>query len=229
MFSDQRAPVAVVRPSTLNRVAGARPRARAMPRIKAISSPVQRGSTLPPDELSAAASSRARAIQEFAAMVAERFAFLRAQMQSGKTGPLLTVLHEGRLAGAAGPMETMPDATGIVCLLPQYFGVLPQYRGGGNRRSVARSDALGNTNMVRPSRFSRPRSTVRRTGCARPRVWRRSESSAKQKSSPSNRETASLVAVRAVFRHSATARLDRFGVCKHEQTCPVTSYVVLRY
>ncbi|MET9127791.1 GNAT family N-acetyltransferase [Streptomyces sp. NPDC004528] len=77
---------------------------------------------------------------EFAdAMAPDGFAFLHEQMRTGKTGPVLTVVHEGRVAGAIGPMETMPDAAGTVRLLPQYFGVLPQHRGHGYGRALWRA------------------------------------------------------------------------------------------
>ncbi|WP_393073130.1 GNAT family N-acetyltransferase [Streptomyces sp. LN704] len=77
---------------------------------------------------------------EFAsAMAANGFAFLHERMQAGKTGPVLTVVHEGRVAGAIGPMETMPDAAGTVRLLPQYFGVLPHYRGRGYGQALWRA------------------------------------------------------------------------------------------
>ncbi|MFE5143571.1 GNAT family N-acetyltransferase [Streptomyces fagopyri] len=77
---------------------------------------------------------------EFAsAMAADGFAFLPERMRAGKTGPVLTVVHEGRVAGAIGPMETMPDAAGTVRLLPQYFGVLPQYRSRGYGRALWRA------------------------------------------------------------------------------------------
>jgi GNAT superfamily N-acetyltransferase len=36
-------------------------------------------------------------------------------------------------------METMPDNSGITRLLPQYFGVLPEYRGLGFGRSLWRA------------------------------------------------------------------------------------------
>lgn len=52
-------------------------------------------------------------------------------MRAGTVGPVLTVLHDGRVAGAIGPMETLADASGAARLLPQYFGVLPQFRGCG--------------------------------------------------------------------------------------------------
>lgn len=74
-----------------------------------------------------------------AAMAADGFAFLHERMRAGKTGPVLTVVHEGQVAGVIGPMETMPDATGTLRLLPQYFGVLPQYRGRGCGRALWRA------------------------------------------------------------------------------------------
>lgn len=36
-------------------------------------------------------------------------------------------------------METMADASGAARLLPQYFGVLPQYRGCGYGRALWRA------------------------------------------------------------------------------------------
>ncbi|MGW2031216.1 GNAT family N-acetyltransferase [Streptomyces sp. NPDC001356] len=72
-------------------------------------------------------------------MAAEGFAFLHRQMQAGTVGPVLTVLHDGRVAGAIGPMETMADSAGHARLLPQYFGVLPQYRGHGYGRALWRA------------------------------------------------------------------------------------------
>ncbi|MFJ4469641.1 GNAT family N-acetyltransferase [Streptomyces sp. NPDC089424] len=72
-------------------------------------------------------------------MAADGFAFVHEQMQSGTIGPVLTVQHEGRVAGAIGPMEIMIDASGAPRLLPQYFGVLPQYRGYGYGRALWRA------------------------------------------------------------------------------------------
>jgi len=72
-------------------------------------------------------------------MAADGFAFLYQRMQAGTVGPVLTVLHDGRVAGAIGPMETMADAIGAARLLPQYFGVLPQYRGHGYGRALWRA------------------------------------------------------------------------------------------
>jgi hypothetical protein len=72
-------------------------------------------------------------------MAADGFAFLYQQMQAGTVGPVLTVLHDGRVAGAIGPMELMADPAGHARLLPQYFGVLPQYRGHGYGRALWRA------------------------------------------------------------------------------------------
>ncbi|MFE2603579.1 GNAT family N-acetyltransferase [Streptomyces mirabilis] len=72
-------------------------------------------------------------------MAADGFAFLHEQMRAGTVGPVLTVLHDGRVAGAIGPMETLADASGAARLLPQYFGVLPQYRGCGYGRALWRA------------------------------------------------------------------------------------------
>lgn len=78
--------------------------------------------------------------QAFAAAMAEDgFAFLYEQMRAGTVGPVLTVLHDGRVAGAIGPMETMTDARGCARLLPQYFGVLPQHRCRGYGRALWRA------------------------------------------------------------------------------------------
>ncbi|MFE3269330.1 GNAT family N-acetyltransferase [Streptomyces sp. NPDC059215] len=72
-------------------------------------------------------------------MTADGFAFPHELMGAGKTGPVLTVMHEDRVAGAIGPVGTMPDAARTVRLLPQYFGALPQYRGRGYGRALWRA------------------------------------------------------------------------------------------
>ncbi|MFJ5265906.1 GNAT family N-acetyltransferase [Streptomyces sp. NPDC088387] len=72
-------------------------------------------------------------------MAPDGFAFLYEQMQAGTVGPVLVVLQGGHVAGAIGPMETMGDAAGRARLLPQYFGVLPQYRGCGFGRALWRA------------------------------------------------------------------------------------------
>jgi GNAT superfamily N-acetyltransferase len=43
------------------------------------------------------------------------------------------------VAGAIGPMEIMPDSLGAAWLLPQYFGILPEYRGQGQGRALWRA------------------------------------------------------------------------------------------
>lgn len=72
-------------------------------------------------------------------MAADGFRFLYGHMQAGTAGPVLTVLRDGRVAGAIGPMETMLDGVGRVRLLPQYFGVLPEHRGRGYGRALWRA------------------------------------------------------------------------------------------
>jgi GNAT superfamily N-acetyltransferase len=72
-------------------------------------------------------------------LAADGFAFLETRIRDGGTGPVLTVQRDGVIAGAIGPMEVMPDSRGAAQLLPQYFGVLPEYRGHGLGRCLWRS------------------------------------------------------------------------------------------
>jgi GNAT superfamily N-acetyltransferase len=73
-------------------------------------------------------------------LAAEGFAFLDARIREhGGTGPVLTCQRDGKITGAIGPMEIMPDSQGTARLLPQYFGVLPEYRGRGLGRSLWRA------------------------------------------------------------------------------------------
>jgi GNAT superfamily N-acetyltransferase len=73
-------------------------------------------------------------------LAAEGFAFLDSRIREhGGMGPVLTCQRDGKVAGAIGPMEIMPDSRGTVTLLPQYFGVLPEYRGLGLGRSLWRA------------------------------------------------------------------------------------------
>ena len=73
-------------------------------------------------------------------LAAEGFAFLDARIREhGGTGPVLTCRRDGMIAGAIGPMEIMPDSRGAARLLPQYFGVLPGYRGLGLGRALWRA------------------------------------------------------------------------------------------
>jgi GNAT superfamily N-acetyltransferase len=70
---------------------------------------------------------------------AEGFAFLDARIRDGGTRPVLTVQRDAAVVGAIGPMEIMPDSRGTAQLLPQYFGVLPEYRGYGLGRLLWRA------------------------------------------------------------------------------------------
>ncbi|MET8539057.1 GNAT family N-acetyltransferase [Kitasatospora sp. NPDC004799] len=70
-------------------------------------------------------------------LAGEGFAFLNSRLDT--VGPVLVVVRDGRVAGAIGPMETMADPIGRVRLLPQYFGVLPDYRGLGLGRWLWRA------------------------------------------------------------------------------------------
>jgi GNAT superfamily N-acetyltransferase len=73
-------------------------------------------------------------------LAAEGFAFLDARIREhGAIGPVLTCQRDGRIAGAIGPIEIMPDSRGAARLLPQYFGVLPEYRGLGLGRALWRA------------------------------------------------------------------------------------------
>ncbi|MDQ0934510.1 GNAT family N-acetyltransferase [Streptomyces turgidiscabies] len=73
------------------------------------------------------------------AMAADGLAFLHAQMQAGRCGPVLAAAVENRIVGAIGPMEVRPDAIGCPQLLPQYFAVLPEARGQGLGRVLWRA------------------------------------------------------------------------------------------
>ncbi|MFJ4595204.1 MULTISPECIES: GNAT family N-acetyltransferase [unclassified Kitasatospora] len=70
-------------------------------------------------------------------LAGEGFAFLNSRLDA--VGPVLVAVRNGQVAGAIGPMETMPDPIGRVRLLPQYFGVLPEYRGLGLGRRLWRA------------------------------------------------------------------------------------------
>ncbi|KAA6222003.1 N-acetyltransferase [Streptomyces albofaciens JCM 4342] len=79
----------------------------------------------------------------FAELLAdEGFAFLHGRMRAGGVCPVLVAVDEGRVVGAIGPMEVMPDSRGAVRLLPQYFGILPEQRGRGLGRALWRA-AMG--------------------------------------------------------------------------------------
>ena len=72
-------------------------------------------------------------------LAAEGFAFLDARIRDGGTGPVLSIQRDSAIVGAIGPMEIMPDSRGAAQLLPQYFGVLPEYRGYGLGRLLWRA------------------------------------------------------------------------------------------
>jgi GNAT superfamily N-acetyltransferase len=73
------------------------------------------------------------------AMAADGLAFLHAQIQAGRCGPVLAAAVENRIVGAIGPMEVRPDAIGCPQLLPQYFALLPEARGQGLGRVLWRA------------------------------------------------------------------------------------------
>lgn len=70
-------------------------------------------------------------------LASEGFTFLHSQLQH--VGPVLVAVRDDRVVGAIGPMKTMPDPVGSMRLLPQYFGVLPEYRGLGLGRLLWRA------------------------------------------------------------------------------------------
>lgn len=77
---------------------------------------------------------------DFADAMAEHgFGFLRQHMRHARHGPVLTVVRDRRIVGAIGPMEILADPAGHARLLPQYFGVLPTYRGHGLGRALWRA------------------------------------------------------------------------------------------
>jgi hypothetical protein len=60
------------------------------------------------------------------ALAAGGFAFLHQQMQAGNVdGPVLVAVEGDRVAGAIGPMQTMPDPAGASRLLPGFVFFQP--------------------------------------------------------------------------------------------------------
>jgi GNAT superfamily N-acetyltransferase len=103
--------------------------------------PAPASGVVPLDELGGAARTSFSVFAE--KLAADGFAFLDARIREhGDTGPVLTCQRDGKIAGAIGPMEIMADSRGAARLLPQYFGVLPEYRGLGLGRSLWRA-AMG--------------------------------------------------------------------------------------
>lgn len=72
------------------------------------------------------------------AMSGEGFGFLHDRMRAGGIGPVLVAPCDERVVGAIGPMHTQCDPAGVLRLLPQYFAVLPEYRGRGLGRALWR-------------------------------------------------------------------------------------------
>ncbi|MBL7498749.1 GNAT family N-acetyltransferase [Frankia sp. CNm7] len=75
----------------------------------------------------------------FATGADDGFPFLRGRLLAGGVGPVLTAVRDGEVVGAIGPMETLPDPLGCPRLLPQYFAVLPAWRGHGLGRALWRA------------------------------------------------------------------------------------------
>jgi hypothetical protein len=73
-------------------------------------------------------------------LASDGFDFLRERLEAGEVGgPILVTIDEQRIVGAVGPMQIMPDSIGARRLLPQYLGVLPEYRRRGHGRSLWRA------------------------------------------------------------------------------------------
>ncbi|WP_157432019.1 GNAT family N-acetyltransferase [Actinomadura hibisca] len=64
------------------------------------------------------------------------FAFLMSRMSQCEDGPVLVAVEDRRIVGAVGPLSTMADAQGVRHQPPQYFTVLPEYRGWGHGRRL---------------------------------------------------------------------------------------------
>ncbi|OKJ97877.1 GNAT family N-acetyltransferase [Amycolatopsis sp. CB00013] len=67
------------------------------------------------------------------------FEFLHRRWCDGLVdGPILVAVADERIVGAIGPLATMADRHGATAMLPQYFGVLAEYRGHGHGRALWR-------------------------------------------------------------------------------------------
>jgi GNAT superfamily N-acetyltransferase len=72
-------------------------------------------------------------------MVDHGFEFLQQRREASQPGPILVTQDNGVIVGVIGPLTILPDRAGVRMLLPQYFGVLPGYRGGGHGRALWRA------------------------------------------------------------------------------------------
>jgi hypothetical protein len=69
-------------------------------------------------------------------LAADGFAFLDAPHPRARHRPGAHLPAGRQDRRGHRPMEIMPDSQGVARLLPQYFGVLPGYRGLGLDRSL---------------------------------------------------------------------------------------------
>ena len=87
-------------------------------------------------------------------LAAEGFAFLDACIRQGGVGPVLTCLRDGKVVGAIGPIEIMPDSRGVSAAAAAVFrhpASVPRAR--VRPCPVAGRDALG---RAAPSRVPAP-------------------------------------------------------------------------
>jgi len=121
---------------------GSVPAAGSTVRIQLASFDGGRAWPLPDDDIAPLddrAAGVATTFAAFAAAANEGFPFLYERRREGRVGPVLTAVRGGRIVGAIGPMETLPDPLGRSRLLPQYFALLPPWRGQGLGRALWRA------------------------------------------------------------------------------------------
>jgi hypothetical protein len=113
---------------------------------------------------------RARHVSAFAEkLAAEGFAFLDARIRESGTGPVLTCRRDGKIVGAIGPMEIMPDSRGIARLLPQYLGILPGIAGSASAALSGGPPCNGASNTRPPTSYCKPRSAAHPNAYASPK------------------------------------------------------------